>query len=88
MAVQACIPPALCAIHNFIRIHDPGEIHDFEIHDEHIDIEPYGELAPGPAGQRDSTRNCKMRYYCTVNVGELSVGITNVWAVGVFLYKS
>ena len=31
----------------------PWEIHDFEIHDEHVDIEPYGELAPGPAGQQE-----------------------------------
>ena len=53
MAIQAHIPPALCTIHNFIWIHNPDEIHDFEIHDEHIDIEPYGELAPGPAGQQE-----------------------------------
>ena len=25
LMVQACIPSALCAIHNFIRHHDPGE---------------------------------------------------------------
>ena len=56
MAVQACIPPALCTIHNFIRIHDPDEIHDFEIHDEHVDIEPYGELAPGPVGRQEIAR--------------------------------
>ena len=48
MAIQACIPPALCAVHNFIRIHDPDEIHD-----EHVDIEPHGELAPGPAGRQE-----------------------------------
>ena len=53
MAIQACIPPALCAIHNFICIHDPNEIHDFGIHDEHVDIEPHGELAPGPAGRQE-----------------------------------
>jgi hypothetical protein len=56
MAIQACIPPALCAVHNFIRIHDPDEIHDFEIHDEHVDIEPHGELAPGPAGRQEIAR--------------------------------
>jgi hypothetical protein len=48
MAIQACIPPALCAVHNFIRIHDPNEIHD-----EHVDIEPHGELAPRPAGRQE-----------------------------------
>ena len=25
LSTQACIPTALCAIHNFIRIHDPSE---------------------------------------------------------------
>lgn len=29
MAIQARILPALCAIHNFIRIHDSEEINDF-----------------------------------------------------------
>ena len=61
MAIQAHIPPALCAIHNFIWIHDPDEIHDFEIHDEHIDIEPYGKLAPGPAGQQEITQGTARR---------------------------
>lgn len=28
MGVQARLPPALAALHNFIRIHDPGEIDD------------------------------------------------------------
>lgn len=60
MAIQARIPPALCAIHNFIRIHDPDEIQDFEI-DENIDIEPYGELAPGPAGRQERARGTARR---------------------------
>jgi len=48
MKVQACIPPALCTIHNFICIHDPNEIHDFDI--VQADPEPgqWGELALGP----------------------------------------
>ncbi len=29
MAVQARIPPALCALHNFIRTHDSEEIGEF-----------------------------------------------------------
>ena len=29
MVIQVHIPPALCAVHNFIRIHDDDEIHDF-----------------------------------------------------------
>lgn len=52
MSVQARIPPALAAVHNFIRVHDPDEIHDF---DDYIarDLNPgysaFGELAIGPA---------------------------------------
>ena len=56
MAIQAHIPLALCAIHNFIQIHNPDQIHDFEVHDEHIDIEPYVKLAPGPAGRQEIAR--------------------------------
>ena len=37
-------------------INDPDEIHDFEVHDEHIDIEPYVKLAPGPAGRQEIAR--------------------------------
>jgi hypothetical protein len=61
MAIQARIPLALCAIHNFIRIHDPDEIHDFEVHDEHADIEPHGILAPGPAGRQEIARGTARR---------------------------
>jgi hypothetical protein len=61
MAIQARIPPALCAVHNFIHIHDPNEIHDFKIHDEHVDIEPHGELAPGPAGRQEIARGTAQR---------------------------
>jgi hypothetical protein len=50
MGIQARIPPALCAVHNFIQFHDEDEIHDF-LHDLH-DQNPgdfHGELAAGPA---------------------------------------
>jgi hypothetical protein len=33
MRIQACISPALGAIHNFIQIHDLGEINDFTYED-------------------------------------------------------
>ena len=38
------------AVHNFIRVHDPDEIHDFN-NDAANDLNPkyYGELAMGPA---------------------------------------
>src|ERR1700679_401227 len=46
--IQARLPLALAAVHNFIRIHDPDEIHDFN--DAAKDLNPgYGELAMGPA---------------------------------------
>src|ERR1700678_4792845 len=43
MEIQARIPPALGAVYNFIRDHDPNEILDFE---EPFDPEPglYGDL--------------------------------------------
>jgi len=30
MDIQACLPPALCCIHNIIRKHDPMELDDIE----------------------------------------------------------
>jgi hypothetical protein len=62
MAIQAQIPPALCAIHNFIRVHDTDEIHEFgqEIDDDTLDFNPdvggNGDLAHGPAGAAEKTR--------------------------------
>ena len=50
MAIQARIPPALCAVHNFIRFHDKDEIHEFvlDLHNQNPG-DFYGELAAGPA---------------------------------------
>jgi hypothetical protein len=51
MTFQARIPPALCAIHNFIRVHDPDEIHEFEnggIDGSELE-DDRGDLAEGPA---------------------------------------
>jgi hypothetical protein len=45
-------PPAICAVHNFIHIHDEDEIDEFasDLHDQEQDPEEfYGELAVGPA---------------------------------------
>jgi hypothetical protein len=57
MAIQARIPPALCAVHNFIRIHDDDEIHDFlpNVQDQNPG-EFYGELAAGPAVRAEKER--------------------------------
>lgn len=53
MEIQARVPPALCALHNFIRIHDPAEINNF--HDAQADRRPlqFGVLGAGPAGRAE-----------------------------------
>ena len=51
MDIQARLPPALAALHNFIRIHDPDEIVDI-LPPDNVDIEATGALAtelPGRA---------------------------------------
>ena len=57
MAIQACIPPELCAVHNFIHIHNTDEIHDFEpdLEDQNPG-EFYGELTEGPAVREEKAR--------------------------------
>ena len=57
MAIQAHISPALCAVHNFIHIHDDDEIHDFlpNVQDQNP-REFYGELAAGPAIHAEKER--------------------------------
>jgi hypothetical protein len=50
MDIQACIPPALCLVHNVIRVHDPNDMLDY--HEVNLDIhQPMydaGVLAEGP----------------------------------------
>lgn len=57
MAIQAHVPPALCAVHNFIRIHDEDEIHEFvpNLHYQNP-RDFYGELAAGPAVHAEKER--------------------------------
>ena len=52
MQIQASIPPALGAVHNFIQDHDPNEICDFNESD-HMPMEMYGQLAEGPANKTE-----------------------------------
>jgi hypothetical protein len=58
MRIQAHIPPALSAIHNFIRIHDPGDIDDFTYEDFNFNIDDgqAGGLALGPANVTERTQ--------------------------------
>jgi hypothetical protein len=55
--IQAHIPPALSAIHNFIQIHDPSKIDNFTYEDFNfnIDDEQAGGLALGPANVTERT---------------------------------
>jgi hypothetical protein len=62
MAVQVRIPPALAAVHNFIRKYDPKEIHEFDDVGEDPNPGGYGVLGEGPAWRNEilhatSTRN-------------------------------
>ena len=56
MEVQAHIPPALCAIHNFIHIHDPHDIEEFaDIEGHNVDVES-GALAEHAVTQEEKGR--------------------------------
>ena len=58
MAVQARIPPALAAVHNFIRVHDEEEILDFQdLEDGEPGERDYGELAEGPPNHAEKSRS-------------------------------
>lgn len=60
MEFQARVVPALCAIHNFIRIHDPAEISDFAVEVEAVNVnvvQDYtGVLREGPANRQEQRR--------------------------------
>lgn len=56
LSIQSRIPPALAATHNFIRIHDPLEILDFDLEEHDPNPGETGELADGPAGRREKLR--------------------------------
>lgn len=60
MAIQARIPPALAAVHNFIRIHDPEEIQDFNFLAEDP-LRGYGDLGVGPANEEERAEAASMR---------------------------
>jgi hypothetical protein len=60
MAIQARIPPALAALHNFIIDHDPTDMENFaeDIHDNAAGFagvvnEDTGILAEGPANREE-----------------------------------
>jgi len=49
MDIQARLPPALAALHNFIRKHDPDDIADFD----NVDDPQPGARAEGPAAAEE-----------------------------------
>jgi hypothetical protein len=60
MSVQVCIPPALCALHNFIRRYDPDDLNGLE--DEGSDGEPQVVLSQfGDLGTGIATREARER---------------------------
>jgi hypothetical protein len=60
MAIQACIPPALAASHNFIQIHDDDKLQDFaDILEDIPGLDSFGELMicpPRPAESRQAAQ--------------------------------
>jgi len=56
MDVQARIPPALCAIHNFIREFDPQDIGDYWYGEHPMPGDRFGDLAQGPPTRDSRTR--------------------------------
>jgi hypothetical protein len=65
MKIQSLIPPALCAIHNFIRRYDPLEIEDLmEVEDmlpANIDPNIYGVLSEGLPTRHSREAGADMR---------------------------
>jgi hypothetical protein len=58
MEIQARIPPALCLVHNIIRVHDPNdmmEYRDLNVSDERFTTDT-GNLANGPPTEQARTR--------------------------------
>lgn len=60
MDIQSRIPPALAAVHNFIRDHDADEIFDFEDIVDH-QTGDYGILGQGPARRTEVLRATSKR---------------------------
>jgi len=60
MDVQARLPIALCAIHNFIRRYDPEAFFDLEFTEGDLSTEPGGDepgvLGDGPANAAERRR--------------------------------
>jgi hypothetical protein len=51
MSIQALIPPALAALHNFIREYDPDEIHMYDSDDDDEPRDLQHGVHPGSVGE-------------------------------------
>jgi hypothetical protein len=60
MEIQARIPPALAATHNFIRDHDADEIFEFD-NPTDPQLGLYGDLGNGPARRAEVIRATSKR---------------------------
>ena len=73
MPIQVCIPPALCALHNFIIRHDPEDVENEDededefgaelgaVDDEEIDEDRFGYLGFGAITRRIRRQATKKR---------------------------
>ncbi|KAG2030359.1 hypothetical protein BDR03DRAFT_820746, partial [Suillus americanus] len=61
MSIQACIPSALCLVHNVIWVHDPDDMMDYHQVDNDV-VRPehnIGKLAEGPPSDEARTHTHK-----------------------------
>ena len=64
MKHQVRIPPALCSIHNFIRLHDPTEFEDFHnIQEDPDPVHLTGDLAETIPNAQERARANQRRDY-------------------------
>jgi hypothetical protein len=72
MSVQARIPPALCLVHNVIRVHDPNDMMDFREVNIDLDQPPNdtGTLAEGPPTDEARTRSHDRREAIALHMWE------------------
>lgn len=56
MGIQVRIPPALCLVHNIIRVHDPNDMMEYRnVLDEHL-LTDTGSLADSPPTEQARSR--------------------------------
>ena len=73
-SIQALIPAALAALHNFIRAYDPNKIHDYDAETFDFQIgahaRSFGELGRGPVTRDERARANEKRDQISANMWE------------------